>query len=327
MTHRSPRLLSALLAVAVLAGGGGASFAADTHVVEIGDTLSQIAATNDVPMAELVTANEIADPDLIRVGQRLVIPGTGGKEHVVAAGEALSVIAAQYGTTVAAIVKANDLADPDYILAGQSLTVPGKAQAAAEAEPEAKNMEDQQAKEESTATNYQVQPGDSLLGIALEHGMTLSLIMELNAITDPDRLFVGQVLALEPSGWVCPVPGAIFINDWGFPRSGGRFHRGNDMFAPEGTPVLAPVAGTATQVNGTIGGLQFWLRGDDGNTYIGTHLSGFGAAGRVQAGEVLGYVGDTGNAKGAKFHLHFEIVPAGSNSATNPYPTLIQHCS
>jgi peptidoglycan LD-endopeptidase LytH len=126
-------------------------------------------------------------------------------------------------------------------------------------------------------------------------------------------------------GWVCPVQGPrSFSNDWGQPRSGGRRHQGTDILSPRGTPVVASVSGTVTHRTVSLGGLSYYLRGDDGNTYFGTHMSAYGASGRVSAGTVIGYVGDTGNARGTP-HLHFEIHPGGG-APVNPYPTLSQHC-
>lgn len=125
--------------------------------------------------------------------------------------------------------------------------------------------------------------------------------------------------------WVCPVQGPrAFTNDYGDPRSGGRRHQGTDILSPRGTPVVAPVAGFVTHRSVRLGGLSFYLRGNDGNTYFGTHMSGYAAGGRVAAGTVIGYVGDTGNARGTP-HLHFEIHPGGG-APVNPYPTLARYC-
>ncbi len=112
------------------------------------------------------------------------------------------------------------------------------------------------------------------------------------------------------------------MNDWGFPRSGGRFHEGNDLFARRGTPAVATVSGTVVQTDGKLGGNQVKLLGDDGVGYYYTHLDSFGAEGRVSAGTVIGYVGTTGNAAGGPPHVHFEIHPGGG-AAVNPYPRLV----
>ncbi len=82
------------------------------------------------------------------------------------------------------------------------------------------------------------------------------------------------------------------------------------------------MSGVVTQKTGTAGGHQFELLGDDGNLYLGSHMDSFGAAGRVSAGTVIGYVGDSGNAIGSDPHLHFQIHPDGGIAA-NPYPSLV----
>jgi peptidoglycan LD-endopeptidase LytH len=126
--------------------------------------------------------------------------------------------------------------------------------------------------------------------------------------------------------WVCPVQGPrSFTNDWGQPRSGGRRHQGTDILSPRGTPVVASVAGTVRHHNSRLGGLSYYLKGDDGNTYFGTHLASYGASGRVSAGTVVGTIGNSGNASGGPPHLHFEIHPGGGGP-TNPYPTLRANC-
>jgi len=128
--------------------------------------------------------------------------------------------------------------------------------------------------------------------------------------------------------WVCPVQGgATFTNDWGFPRSGGRRHQGNDLFAARGTPVVASVGGNYRRSANGLGGISYYLQGDDGNTYYGTHMAGYGPVGpgRVPQGAVLGFVGNSGNARGTSPHLHFEIRPGGGG-AINPFPTVSRAC-
>lgn len=132
------------------------------------------------------------------------------------------------------------------------------------------------------------------------------------------------------SGFVCPVAGSpSFINSWGFPRSGGRRHKGVDMFDPRGTPVVAVVNGTVALRTVNLGGISTYLYGDDGNTYYYTHLdgypSGLSSGQRVSAGEAVGYLGNTGNARYTSPHLHFEIRPGGG-AAVNPYPTVRDAC-
>lgn len=131
---------------------------------------------------------------------------------------------------------------------------------------------------------------------------------------------------LEPSGsWQCPVAGPTAFGDtWGAPRPGGRTHQGVDMMSPKGTPLVAVVAGTVTMKTNALGGNVVWLTDTDGNKYYYAHLSAWeGSSRSVGAGEVIGYVGATGNTTAN--HLHFEIHPGGG-AAVNPYPTVRRSC-
>lgn len=283
--------------------------ASGSYVVKNGDTLSKIAQEQETTVAALVEANDIANPDRIYVGQELVIPGSS--TYLVQPGDTLGRIARKTGTTVAVLAEANGITNPNRLYVGTQLqlTVPEHTFEA----------------ETGTATTYVVQSGDTLGGIAVRYKTTVSSLVELNRIANPNLIRIGATLAIDAAGWLCPIPEATFFNDWGFPRSGGRFHEGNDLFAERGTPIVAPVSGTLRQVVGDIGGYQFNLEGDDGHLYIGSHMDRFAKDGYVQAGDVIGYVGDSGNAKGSRPHLHFEIYADGENPV-NPYPTLAEAC-
>ncbi len=128
---------------------------------------------------------------------------------------------------------------------------------------------------------------------------------------------------LAIDGKVCPIAGPLtHVDDWGNPRSGGRTHKGNDLFSVKGTPNVAIVSGTTVFSDGGLGGMGIFLQGDDGNHYYYAHLNArAGEPRRVVQGEVIGYTGDTGNAVGGAPHTHFEI-RLGGTTHVNPYPTL-----
>ncbi len=283
----------------------------DEHIVVPGDTLSAIAKDYNTTLLELIEANELDNPDLIVIGEVLRIPGRD-VIHIVEPGDTLSKIAAKYGTTVEALAAANGIVDVNRIFAGSELTVSGRSGTSPSPAPPT-----------TVGTGpgtYVVVAGDTLGAIAARHDTTVRRLIELNDLTNPNLITSGQRLLVPGDGFVCPLQGAVYINDWHFPRPGGRIHLGTDLFAPQGTPVVAPVSGKVEQIDGTLGGLQFWLRGDDGNLYIGSHMSAFGLDGRLEAGDLVGYVGTTGNAKSTPPHLHFEIIV--DDTEINPYPTL-----
>jgi peptidoglycan hydrolase CwlO-like protein len=141
---------------------------------------------------------------------------------------------------------------------------------------------------------------------------------------------------------VCPVgqPRA-FGDDFGAPRYSGGYHNhaGNDILAPAGTPIFAPFDGTASEATNDLGGLSVYVHGAAGYVY-NAHLSQLGQLGPVRAGDVIGYVGTSGNAQGGPPHDHFEWHPnampaswptssygySSIDDALNPYPLLMQVC-
>lgn len=126
--------------------------------------------------------------------------------------------------------------------------------------------------------------------------------------------YVGQI--------VCPMPGSAYGDTWGAARSGGRRHEGVDMIAPRGLPIYAVTSGVVTFKQNRLGGNAVSLAGDNGDRYYYAHLDSYvGGSRRVFQGELIGYNGDTGNAKFSTPHLHFQVHPGGGR-AVNPYPTV-----
>jgi murein DD-endopeptidase MepM/ murein hydrolase activator NlpD len=145
---------------------------------------------------------------------------------------------------------------------------------------------------------------------------------------------------LTAERYVFPVYGPVsFTDTFGAFRGDvpGNWHHGDDIFAPLGAPILACADGTVFSVGwNDVGGNRLWLRDSQGNEFYYAHLSAFTPLARnglqVKAGEVLGFVGNTGDATGTPTHLHFEIHPAslifmGYDGAVNPtsYLTAWQH--
>ena len=127
-----------------------------------------------------------------------------------------------------------------------------------------------------------------------------------------------------------PVAGkASYIHDWWFPRfgPGWRLHEGTDIFAERGTPVRAPADGTVRISQGGLGGLSVYVIQPDSTYYYLAHLAGIPPGlvegTPVKTGQVVGFVGDSGNARGTPTHLHFEIHPGGGGPV-DPKPLLDQ---
>ena len=182
-------------AVPTLASASALASAAQTYTVQRGDTLSGIAARFGTTVAELVRLNNIADPDRIYEGDRLIIRARGESggttTYVVQRNDNLTSIAARFGTTVAELVRLNNIANPDRIYEGQVLIVP---QSGSVTPPEG-------------TTTYVVQRNDNLTSIAARFGTTVAELVRLNNIANPDRIYEGQVLIVPQSGSVTPPEG------------------------------------------------------------------------------------------------------------------------
>jgi murein DD-endopeptidase MepM/ murein hydrolase activator NlpD len=126
----------------------------------------------------------------------------------------------------------------------------------------------------------------------------------------------------------CPVRGAVEItNNFGYaiphrPGVPAHMHQGDDMMAVSGQAIVAPFDGFAEAGHNWLGGNAVYVRGENGYVY-NAHLSAYGKLGEVKAGDVIGYVGSTGDAGGP--HDHFEWHP-GNGGAVDPYPYLMAVC-
>ena len=138
---------------------------------------------------------------------------------------------------------------------------------------------------------------------------------------------------LTSGGYVFPIYGPATTTDsFGAPRT-TTWHHGVDIFAPLGAPVLAVADGTLFNVGwNDVGGNRLWVRDGAGNEFYYAHLSAYSPLARegaaVRAGDVIGFVGTTGDAVGTPPHLHFEIHPRellwmGYDGAIDPYPYLM----
>jgi murein DD-endopeptidase MepM/ murein hydrolase activator NlpD len=137
-----------------------------------------------------------------------------------------------------------------------------------------------------------------------------------------------RVAADVPTGYVCPIRAhTSFTDTWGEPRSGGRRHEGTDVLAAYGAPVVAVISGTIHTDYSSNGGLSLYLRGVDGDEYFYAHNSRNVASDgeHVSTGQLIAYVGTSGNARGGPPHVHFERHPGGGRPV-DPYPFLVRAC-
>jgi murein DD-endopeptidase MepM/ murein hydrolase activator NlpD len=144
-----------------------------------------------------------------------------------------------------------------------------------------------------------------------------------------ERALYTMRLAAMPKPEMLPVPvegvrARALRDTWGGARGEGRRHEGIDIFAKRGTPVLSSTEGIVLRVGtNRLGGLVVWVLGPGGQRHYYAHLDRYAdveAGMRIEAGRVLGYVGNSGNAQGTPPHLHYGVYDLGG--AINPYPLL-----
>jgi len=172
-----------------------------TYVVQRGDTLISIAARHGLSVSQLAQANGISTNAWVYIGQRLTIPGQGstspapapaptGGTYIVRPGDTLISIAARHNVTVSQLAQANGLYTNSWVYTGQRLKIPGGSTSPSPAPSPPPS---------TSGGTYVVRPGDTLIGIAARHGISVSRLAAANGLYVTSWVYVGQRLAL-PSG-------------------------------------------------------------------------------------------------------------------------------
>lgn len=189
------RLFRVCLAIGVWWGSVFASVVAapplqgeqTVHIVQVGETVFGIARQYGLTVDEIVTANNLSDPDQIEVGQRLVIPvfssgAVANTIYKVQPGDTLFLIARRYGIAIEQLAQLNHLANPNLIYVGQTVSVPAKAGHVASERP--------------ASQVYVIQRGDTMAQIAARHNTTVWSIAQANNIVNPNVVYPGQRLLI-----------------------------------------------------------------------------------------------------------------------------------
>jgi len=260
--------------------------------------------------------------------------------HSVAAGESWFAIAESVDVKLGSLFKINRATEDSPIYPGDVICLPGVPKV-----PTGGSSDSPGSCPSSTASTHTVVAGDSWFGIARAAGLKVGSLFKANGATEDSPIHPGDVICLPAAATpsiassTTPVPkggGAmralpaqgpcLYTDTWLAPRGGDRRHEGIDLITKAGHYVYAVVDGTLTRrygdQQGLLSGNAWWLTSADGSgtSYFYAHLSGFAsglkAGSKVAAGQIIGFVGSTGNT--TLPHLHFEIHPNGGN-AINPY--------
>ena len=221
------KLLPVLLIVAVILPGVSPTYADAAYTVQPGDTLVKISIRFGVTTSAILAANHITNPNLIYVGQQLIIPGVSASApaattYVVQSGDSLSKIAKRLGVSSAAIMAANGIANANLIYIGQRLTIPG-----ASGNPVSTTVAPAATVPPASPGTYVVQPGDTLSKIAQKFGVTYQALLAANRIANPSLIYIGQPLTIPGGGSAPATPTSILPTATLVPTT----------FVPTNTPV------------------------------------------------------------------------------------------
>ncbi len=326
---------------------------AATYTVRSGDGWFAIAQRAGVASRSLLDANGAGAERALHPGDELCLPagasisgaGTssgsdgsgaaaGGGRYAVVAGDSWFRIASRAGVPMRTLLAANGATAETRLRPGDEIALPAGASSPASGASA------------GSAGSYTVVSGDSWFGIAAAAGVTGRSLLAANDARSTTPLHPGDVITL-PAGadtaalrerergsrtvtlQALPTQGPCWYGDtWLDARAGGRRHVGVDLFTKRGEYVYAVVDGTLSgrswEQPGRSSGNAWWLRAADGSaTFFYAHLEDFAPGlregSRVRAGQIIGWVGDTGNASAV--HLHFEVRPGGGDPV-NPYPII-----
>ncbi len=210
--------LAFLLAFVLVITSFQSANANEVHIVEPGETLSQIASRYGTTVANLRRLNNLPNINFVWYGQRLLIDSGGAPTNVaqgvgslgtykVRPGDSLSAVARSHGLSVTKLAQLNGISPLRWLYNGQVLHVPGSTapvQAAPAAAPVSQVGAGNQIVEGST--QYTVRPGDSITRLAKRHGISAARLMSMNGLTSARWLYVGQSLLLPSAPAPAPAP-------------------------------------------------------------------------------------------------------------------------
>lgn len=194
-----------------------------SYTVKSGDTLSGIASQYNTTVNQIVSLNQLSNPNLIYVGQVLKLKNsqttnssssssstaaTTVGTYTVKAGDTLSAIASRYSTSSSALASLNSLSNPNLIYVGQVLKVSSNASTSSSTSSSANSTV-------TTAASYTVKAGDTLSAIAAKYGTTYQALASTNSISNPNDIYVGQVIKVSATATAASSQAASSTNSNG----------------------------------------------------------------------------------------------------------------
>ena len=197
---------------------------AASYTVKSGDTLSGIASRYNTTVNQIVSLNQLSNPNLIYVGQVLKLKNsqttnsssssssstaaTTVGTYTVKAGDMLSAIASRYSTSSSTLASLNSLSNPNLIYVGQVLKVSSNASTSSSTSSSANSTV-------TTAASYTVKAGDTLSAIAAKYGTTYQALASTNSISNPNDIYVGQVIKVSATATAASSQAASSTNSNG----------------------------------------------------------------------------------------------------------------